>query len=85
MEVVKDAQNIILDTDMGTDDAWALKMLLQADHLYDHIKLLAVTCVQGNTSLNYVLRNTYRILKSANRLDVMSTLNSKFQMKINTL
>ena len=58
-----------MDVDTGTDDALALLLLLAADEVGD-IKLLGITCVAGNTSLANVCRNTLRLLRSANRLDV---------------
>lgn len=44
---------IIFDEDMGTDDAWALFLLIKAQETHN-IKLLAITCVAGNTSLEFV-------------------------------
>lgn len=70
MEVDKTERLIIFDTDMGTDDAWALYLLLRAELKYEHIKVVAITCVHGNTSLNFAVRNTYRILSCLNRTDV---------------
>lgn len=61
---------VILDCDGGSDDAWALVLLLKADAI-KLIKLLAVTiCGNGNTSLNYAARNMLMILRSCNRMDV---------------
>lgn len=61
---------VIVDTDMGTDDAWALLMLLKAEKCFQNIKILAITCVSGNTSLENVVKNTYYMLHSAGRTDV---------------
>lgn len=61
---------IILDTDQGVDDGFALLALLKAEKLYGNIKLLAITCLAGNTDLENVLRNTLRILHDTNRMDV---------------
>lgn len=61
---------LIVDTDMGSDDAWALMMILRAEQLMPHIKLLGITCVHGNASLENVVRNTRRILERAGRCDV---------------
>lgn len=60
---------VIYDTDMGTDDAWALFMLLKAENKYN-VKILGVTIVQGNTSLENASENALRVLESADRLDV---------------
>lgn len=61
---------VIVDTDMGSDDAWALQMILHAEKLLPNIKLLGITCVHGNASLDNVLLNTRRILDRADRNDV---------------
>lgn len=70
MEIDKTERYIILDTDMGTDDAWALFLLIRAELECSNIKILAITCVHGNTSVKYAVRNTYRILNILNRTDV---------------
>jgi purine nucleosidase len=62
---------VIVDTDPGTDDALALYMLLAAEKK-NLIKLLAVTCVSGNTDVHNGTRNALRVLQSINRLDVSS-------------
>lgn len=61
---------LIVDTDMGSDDAWALMMILRAEQLLPNIKLLGITCVHGNATLENVVRNTRRILERAGRCDV---------------
>lgn len=70
MTKVADKKYVIFDTDMGTDDAWALLMLLKAEKCLKNIEILAVTCVFGNTSLDNVIKNTYHILHSMDRSDV---------------
>lgn len=57
---------LILDVDTGVDDAQAIMVALAAPH----VEVLAITCTSGNTSLENVLRNTLRVLKVCNRLDV---------------
>lgn len=66
---MSDSNLVIYDTDMGTDDAWALFMLLKAEKKYN-LKILGVTLVQGNTSLDNCAVNALRVLSSADRLDV---------------
>lgn len=61
---------IIFDTDMGTDDVWALMMLLKAEKYFRNIKLLAITCVFGNSTMDNVLNNTFAILDNMMRSDV---------------
>lgn len=60
---------VIFDEDMGTDDAWALIMLLKAERTHK-IKVLAITCVAGNTTVQNVAINTMRVLQLLNRSDV---------------
>lgn len=66
-----DVRYVIFDEDMGTDDAWALFLLIKAQETHN-IKLLAITCVAGNTSLEYVAINTMRFLEFMKRTDVSS-------------
>lgn len=61
---------VILDTDMGADDAWALQMLLNAAKKMKNVEVLAITTVYGNTNEKNVIKNTYRILDGLNRTDV---------------
>lgn len=63
---------VIFDTDMGTDDAWALFMLLKAEKRYN-VHILGITIVHGNTSLENAAENALRVLSAANRLDVNET------------
>ncbi len=57
---------MMLDTDVGVDDAVALLMALSQPN----VDLIGVTCVHGNTALDNVLVNTLRVLRVANRSDV---------------
>lgn len=61
---------VIFDTDMGGDDAWALQMLLNAEKQLKNVKVLAITVTDGNTDIENVIKNTYRILDGLNRTDV---------------
>lgn len=62
-------KRIILDVDVGTDDAIAILLLLYAD-AKKTIKIEAITCVNGNTDVDHVVRNTVRLLEAAKRTDV---------------
>lgn len=61
---------VIFDTDMGSDDAWALQMILKAEKSLKMVKVLAITTVSGNTTNENVIKNTYRILDGLDRTDV---------------
>ncbi|KAG4080206.1 hypothetical protein HA402_008277 [Bradysia odoriphaga] len=60
---------VIFDTDMGTDDAWALFMLLKAEKRYN-VKILGITVVHGNASLENAAENALRVLSATDRLDI---------------
>ncbi|XP_014271522.1 nucleoside hydrolase [Halyomorpha halys] len=58
---------VIIDNDCGIDDAWALNFLLNLD---DTIKILAITCVDGNTGVDNVIKNNLYFLKTAERAEI---------------
>ncbi|XP_037937929.1 pyrimidine-specific ribonucleoside hydrolase RihB-like [Teleopsis dalmanni] len=61
---------VIFDCDGGSDDAWALLMLIKA-HQEKRIVLLGVTiCGCGNTDLENAAKNTLRILKASDSLNI---------------
>lgn len=62
-------QYCVYDCDVGSDDAWGLLMLMRAEALKS-VKLLGVTCVSGNTSVDNVCKNALRVLKIAKREDI---------------
>lgn len=55
---------------MGGDDAWSLQMMLKAEKKLNLVKVLAITTIGGNTQIENVVRNTYRILDGVGRTDV---------------
>ena len=57
---------MVIDTDAGVDDAYAILMAL-AD---PSVKVVAITTVDGNTSVKQVTSNVLRVLQLADRLDV---------------
>jgi inosine-uridine nucleoside N-ribohydrolase len=67
-----DTGKLIIDTDAGVDDAVALFLALgyEARQLNINIRIMAITCVFGNTDVNNVVLNVLKVLKTANRLDV---------------
>ena len=59
-------KKLILDVDTGVDDAQAIMVALAAPD----VEILAITCCHGNTPLQNVCKNTLRVLKVCDRLDV---------------
>ena len=53
--------SIIMDVDTGADDAFAV--LFAAMH--PDINLLGITCVDGNTNIDQVVANTFKVLDAA--------------------
>ncbi|XP_058806314.1 nucleoside hydrolase-like [Phymastichus coffea] len=64
-----DCQKIIVDCDAGADDALALIILIEA-HKLKKVKLLAITCVAGNTKVENVVNNVFRILHLCNSTNI---------------
>lgn len=62
-------KKIIVDCDTGTDDAVALIILIAA-HKKQQIEIKGITCVRGNTDVDNVVRNVFRILDICGTLDV---------------
>lgn len=61
---------VIFDTDGGADDAWALQILLEEEKRSKMVQVLAITTADGNTDVENVIKNMYRILDGVNRTDV---------------
>ncbi|XP_054479557.1 nucleoside hydrolase-like [Anoplopoma fimbria] len=59
-------KKLILDVDTGVDDAQAIMMALAAPD----VEILGITCSHGNTTLDNACKNTLRVLKACNRLDI---------------
>ncbi|XP_048861526.1 inosine-uridine preferring nucleoside hydrolase-like [Brienomyrus brachyistius] len=57
---------VLVDVDCGVDDASAI-MIALADPM---VQLLGVTCVSGNTTVENVCRNTLRVLKACQCLEI---------------
>lgn len=68
---------IIFDTDMGSDDAFALQMLLKAENSLKNVKILAITTVNGNTTQENIIKNAYRLLDGCGRTDVIHLKKQK--------
>uniref|UniRef100_A0A8C8FAP6 Inosine/uridine-preferring nucleoside hydrolase domain-containing protein n=1 Tax=Oncorhynchus tshawytscha TaxID=74940 RepID=A0A8C8FAP6_ONCTS len=59
-------KKLVLDVDTGVDDAQAIMMALTAPN----VEVLGITCVSGNASLENSCRNTLRVLKVFQRLEI---------------
>lgn len=62
-------KTIIIDCDAGVDDALALIILIAA-HKQKQIQIKAITCVNGNTAVNNVIKNVFRTLDVCKATDV---------------
>lgn len=62
---------VIIDVDCGVDDAWSILMLIRAEMEFKKFKILAITCVNGNTYVDNAVQNTLRLLETVGRTDVM--------------
>lgn len=61
---------LLVDVDCGVDDAQAIMLALKAPN----VKILGITCVHGNTSVENVCKNTLRILHVCEKLEVGAEL-----------
>ncbi|XP_043104300.1 inosine-uridine preferring nucleoside hydrolase-like [Puntigrus tetrazona] len=59
-------KKLLVDVDCGVDDAQAIMMALAAPG----VKILGITCVQGNTIVDNVCKNVLRVLKVCKRLEI---------------
>lgn len=65
----KRALKLVIDTDVGSDDALAIILCCAAQKKGD-ADIWGITCVHGNTSLDNVCANTLKTLQTLRRLDV---------------
>lgn len=56
-------------------------MLVVAEKKLKNVKILAITCVDGNTTMENVIKNTWRILNGNQRSEVMLLPSLKFDKK----
>ncbi|XP_029929417.1 inosine-uridine preferring nucleoside hydrolase-like isoform X2 [Myripristis murdjan] len=59
-------RKLVIDVDPGVDDAQAIMVALATPN----VEVLGITCCHGNTPVDNVCKNTLRILKVCNRLDI---------------
>lgn len=69
-EMTVGTKRVIVDFDVGTDDAFALFALLYAEKI-GQVKIEAIICTNGNASLDNVCKNVVRLLEIFNRTDVI--------------
>lgn len=62
-------KSIIVDCDAGIDDALALIILVSA-HKQNKVQIKAITCVNGNTTVDNVVKNVFRTLEVCNATDI---------------
>ncbi|KAM8749299.1 inosine-uridine preferring nucleoside hydrolase isoform 1-T1 [Acanthopagrus schlegelii] len=60
------SKKLLVDVDCGVDDAQAIMLALAAPN----VKLLGITCVHGNTTVENVCKNTLRVLQACNKLEI---------------
>ncbi|XP_028991562.1 inosine-uridine preferring nucleoside hydrolase [Betta splendens] len=60
------SKKLLVDVDCGVDDAQAIMLALAAPN----VELLGITCVHGNTRVENVCKNTLRVLKTCNKLEI---------------
>lgn len=63
---------VLIDTDAGTEDAWALYMALAAHRSNNGFKIVGITTVYGNTSVEHVANNVTRVLDTVHENNVFS-------------
>lgn len=59
-------KRLLLDVDCGVDDAQAIMLALAAPE----VKILGITCVHGNTTVENVCRNVLRVLQTCGELEI---------------
>lgn len=74
---------VIIDTDAGTDDAWALFMAIAA-HKDEAVpfKIEAFTCCHGNTTVQNVAKNVTRTLQTVNENTIPVYQGSEFPLTV---
>ncbi|XP_063703860.1 pyrimidine-specific ribonucleoside hydrolase RihA-like [Culicoides brevitarsis] len=70
-----ETKSVVIDVDVGADDAWALLLALNNEKLGNY-KIRAITCTFGNTTLENVGKNVLKVLETVDRLDIPIFLGS---------
>ncbi|XP_054282348.1 pyrimidine-specific ribonucleoside hydrolase RihA-like isoform X1 [Macrosteles quadrilineatus] len=65
----KSSKIVIIDTDAGIDDAWAILMLLAASQS-ENVSVAGITCVHGNAEVDQICLNVLRTLEASKRPDI---------------
>jgi len=66
----EEEQLLLIDTDGGTEDAWAIFMGLSAHQHSRRVKIVGITCVYGTTTVENACVNVSRILNTVNEKNV---------------
>lgn len=64
---------VIIDTDAGIDDAWAILMVLAASQS-ENVSVAGITCVHGNAEVDKICLNVLRTLEASKRPDVSNSI-----------
>lgn len=64
---------VLIDTDAGTEDAWALFMSLAAQRSNNGFNIVGITTVYGHTSVDNVANNVTRVLDTVHENNVHFT------------
>ncbi|CAG7837635.1 unnamed protein product [Allacma fusca] len=68
---IEEEKLVLIDTDAGTDDAWAIFMCLAAHHDPKiPLKVVGLTCVTGNTAVDNVTVNVTRTLQTVGEANI---------------
>ena len=63
----KNKNLVLIDSDAGLDDAWAIFVLLRAQRSIENPTIIeAITCVNGNTNVDNVAINVTRCMNVGN-------------------
>ncbi|XP_034042854.1 inosine-uridine preferring nucleoside hydrolase [Thalassophryne amazonica] len=60
------SKKLLMDVDCGVDDAQAIMVALAAPN----VEVLGITCVNGNSTVENVCKNTLRVLQACNKLEI---------------
>lgn len=65
-----DSEKLVIDTDAGGDDAFAIAFVLSVARNMSGLDVIAITCVYGNTVVENVEINVLKTLTIINKTEV---------------